>query len=452
MNYYERIQRSIDFIEANIENEITVEMVAKEAYMSISNFHRMFFALAGYSAKEYIRLRRIGLAAERMKEHKERILDVAVRYSYESADSFSRAFKSVTGYLPSRYSSSPIDYIFERIDLMEKYLGEQEADLLEKYPDIRVLKELEPMRVACYHYYGTDPESHAFDGINAWIRKMGIDLTKDRYRIFGYNYPDSGPDATEYGYEVCITIPHDLEVQEEDIKIKVLEGGLYAVTGVPRGEDLGVNIMKAWQRFTEWIKGSRYVYGGRQWLEEHLDFNENMEHVGGVDLYMPITPKSEIEGNEEIVTVNPMRTVSYTVKGKNAENKARKFLISLAIEHGIEANDLNTRVFAYYNFEQIGKKDFFYTLHISVNNDFTLTKEEQQNEDLHLGKFQGGLYIKRTTTYQHNGQTWFNFMDWMKQNRTYRFGNHWFMEEYLITEYRIDGDTEMALYMPVMEK
>lgn len=38
MNYYERIQRSIDYIELNIENEITVEVVAREAYMSISNF------------------------------------------------------------------------------------------------------------------------------------------------------------------------------------------------------------------------------------------------------------------------------------------------------------------------------------------------------------------------------------------------------------------------------
>lgn len=194
----------------------------------------------------------------------ERILDIAVRYSYDSADSFSRAFKSVTGYLPSRYSSSPIDYIFERIDLMEKYLGKQETDLLEKYPDIKVLKELSPMRVACYHYYGTDPEGHAFEGMNSWIRKMGIDLAKDKYRIFGYNYPDDGPDAEEYGYEVCITISEELEVKDDSIKIKVIEGGLYAVTGVPRGEDLGLNIMKAWQRFTEWLKGSRYVYGGRQ--------------------------------------------------------------------------------------------------------------------------------------------------------------------------------------------
>lgn len=43
-------------------------------------------------------------------------------------------------------------------------------------------------------------------------------------------------------------------------------------------------------------------------------------------------------------------------------------------------------------------------------------------------------------------------MDWMKQNRAYQFGNHWFMEEYLITEYKIEGDTDMALYMPVMER
>lgn len=54
MNYYERIQRSIDYIESNLEGDITIEKAAQEAFMSCSNYYRMFFALTGYAVMEYI--------------------------------------------------------------------------------------------------------------------------------------------------------------------------------------------------------------------------------------------------------------------------------------------------------------------------------------------------------------------------------------------------------------
>ena len=57
MNYYERIQNSIDFIEDNLAEEITVEQCAKQAYMSVSGYYRMFLSVVGYTVKEYIRMR-----------------------------------------------------------------------------------------------------------------------------------------------------------------------------------------------------------------------------------------------------------------------------------------------------------------------------------------------------------------------------------------------------------
>jgi AraC-like DNA-binding protein/DNA gyrase inhibitor GyrI len=298
MNYYERIQNSIDYMERNLEEEVRVEDAAKEAYMSLSNFHRMFFALAGYSAKEYIRYRRISLAAIRIREGKERLIDIAGRYAYESVDSFSRTFENVTGILPSKYSGSNTDFIFERIDLMDKYFNTQDKALAENYPDIKVLKELAPMRVAYYRYFGTNPEEHALGVISDWVRKNKIQLNNGEYRIFGYNSPDTNVELKEYGYEVCLTIPDNMVVEDDKVKVKELEGGLYAVTGVERGDNLGENIMKGWQRFNQWLKGSKYLYGNRQWLEEHLSFDKNAEHIGGTDLYMPIMPKTELNSDK----------------------------------------------------------------------------------------------------------------------------------------------------------
>ena len=53
MNYYERIQNSIDFMEENLEKKIKVSEMAKQAFMSESNYYRIFFAITGYQAKEY---------------------------------------------------------------------------------------------------------------------------------------------------------------------------------------------------------------------------------------------------------------------------------------------------------------------------------------------------------------------------------------------------------------
>ena len=138
MNYYERIQKSIDYIERNLENKIDLNLAAKEAYMSQSNYYRLFFAIVGYSIKEYIRLRRISLAALDMKYSNVCIINIAVKYDFNSGDAFSRAFKRITGFLPSEFREQNQIYTFERMNVMDKYFDVQDKKLLEKYPDIKV--------------------------------------------------------------------------------------------------------------------------------------------------------------------------------------------------------------------------------------------------------------------------------------------------------------------------
>lgn len=108
MNYYERIQKSIDYIENNIENNISIEDAAKQAFMSFSNYYRLFFSIVGYTVKEYIRLRRISLSAEQLHNSDMRILDIAILYGFSSGDTFSRAFRKETGFLPSAFRKNEI--------------------------------------------------------------------------------------------------------------------------------------------------------------------------------------------------------------------------------------------------------------------------------------------------------------------------------------------------------
>lgn len=213
---------------------------------------------------------------------------------------------------------------------MEKYYEKQDDELLKKYPEIRVLKTLEPLKVAYYNYYGKNPEDGAFKVINEWLQKSGLNIEKDGIRIFGYNKPDMAQGQEKYGYEVCVTIDDKININDTRIKTKTLPGGLYAVTGVRRSKDteLGYEIMKAWQRFGSWAMDSKYTIGGHQWLEEHLGFDDKFHHIGGVDIYMPIMERSEVDRAKSFMEVKPMWTASYQAEGKDAIEKARDYFLN----------------------------------------------------------------------------------------------------------------------------
>lgn len=451
MNYYERIQKSIDYIESNLENKIDISFSAQTAYMSLSNFYRMFFALTGYTIKEYIRLRRISLAAIELQRDNTCLIDIAVKFDFESTDSFSRAFKRVTGILPSDYRKQNRKFFFERIDIMDKYFDIQDNELLEKYPDIKVLKELEPMRVAYYCYYGKDPESHAFTVMKDWLIKNGLNINQQNLRIFGYNNPSpSSPDQDEYGYEVCVTISDNIIVSDDMVKEKVLSNGLYAVTNIKRGENdnIGNEIVKAWNRFKNWISDSKYVYGGHQWMEEHLGFDDNANHIGGIDLYMPIAQKSNAyDTTKTFENVKPMWTATYTATGEDAAEKARDYFLKWAEAQGLFNDNLTHRFFAYYNHEKIGHKDFFYKIHVTVDENFST-----DNPNIKLEEFKGGYYAVMKSKYRYNGLAWGEFINWVSKSKEYSFGNYWFFEEYKLKSPQLEMETEMVLHMPIIPK
>lgn len=93
MDYFDRIQKAIDYIELYITDEISLEDVAKKAYFSLFHFHRVFQAVVGDSVKEYIRKRRLSLAGRELATSGVRVLDVALKYGYESPEAFTKAFK-----------------------------------------------------------------------------------------------------------------------------------------------------------------------------------------------------------------------------------------------------------------------------------------------------------------------------------------------------------------------
>ncbi len=100
-NWTEGIQNAVEYIEANLTEELDIEDIAAKAYVSPFYFQKIFSVLCGFTVGEYIRNRRLTLAAEELTASDVRILDLAIKYGYESNDSFTRAFTRFHGISPS---------------------------------------------------------------------------------------------------------------------------------------------------------------------------------------------------------------------------------------------------------------------------------------------------------------------------------------------------------------
>lgn len=95
------IESAIKYIEDNLTNELRIGEIAARAYLSPFYFQKVFHALCGFTVGEYIRQRRLSLAAEELVSSDVKIIDIALKYSYDSPDSFTRAFARFHGISPS---------------------------------------------------------------------------------------------------------------------------------------------------------------------------------------------------------------------------------------------------------------------------------------------------------------------------------------------------------------
>ncbi|MEW9502441.1 AraC family transcriptional regulator [Jeotgalibacillus marinus] len=101
MGWVEDIQKAIDYMENNLQDKITMESIAKQANASVFHFQRTFSVLTDMSVGEYLRGRRLTLAAQELASTNRKIIDLAYQYGYDTPEAFSKAFRRQHGVKPS---------------------------------------------------------------------------------------------------------------------------------------------------------------------------------------------------------------------------------------------------------------------------------------------------------------------------------------------------------------
>ncbi|TGG92876.1 AraC family transcriptional regulator [Natronospirillum operosum] len=117
MDYIEKIERAIQYMEQNLTQPITVQDVSEQIFSSKWHFQRIFRSMTGSSLYSYIRRRRLSEAARELLTTRHKVIDVAFKYQYETPESFLREFKREFGAVPSDYRRLNQHLHFDRINM-----------------------------------------------------------------------------------------------------------------------------------------------------------------------------------------------------------------------------------------------------------------------------------------------------------------------------------------------
>ena len=101
MESLERLNKLISYVEDNLDGEIDHQILSRIAACPLTVLQRLFVLMTGATLTEYIRLRRLARAADDLRNGKEKVIDIAIKYGYDSSDAFGVAFKRRYGMTPT---------------------------------------------------------------------------------------------------------------------------------------------------------------------------------------------------------------------------------------------------------------------------------------------------------------------------------------------------------------
>ena len=203
MDWITGIQNAINYIEEHLTEEINYDKVAEEAACSSFYFQRIFGVLCDISLGEYIRNRRLTLAGNELNASDIKVIDIALKYGYESPESFTRAFFKFHGITPSEakkngsklksFSRLSVKITLSGGSMMDYKIVEKEAfEIIEKVEAHSIENDVNAKSIPDFW-----TKSH-----NDGTVKTLLENTTDRTFIFGVCYGNNSDCAKTFDYSI----------------------------------------------------------------------------------------------------------------------------------------------------------------------------------------------------------------------------------------------------------
>ncbi|WP_195573866.1 AraC family transcriptional regulator [Paenibacillus sp. 1001270B_150601_E10] len=268
MEWLNRMTNAIQYIEEHIDGELKSEDIAKIACSSTFHFQRMFLMLTDMTLAEYIRKRRLTLAAQELAMTDARVLDIALKYGYDSPESFAKAFRKAHGITPSaaRQPGATLK-AFPRLSFHFSLRGDQDMDYrIEQKEAFSVLGK--KLRV-------TSIDGENLKAIPAFWNEMNSNGMSDRLC-------ELSPESSMYGicmhmdmdtrffdYMIAVDTPAACADELKPFDTEEIPAATWAIfTSVGPMPDA---VQKTWQRvFQEWLPATGYEHTGGPELEVYL--------------------------------------------------------------------------------------------------------------------------------------------------------------------------------------
>lgn len=282
MNWVKAMKTSIDYMEEHLMDEINITEIAKAATASPFHYQRMFYMLTGISVQEYVRNRRLSMAAGELISTDMKVIDLAVKYGYETSESFSRAFKKVHGANPSviRKGEGSIK-AFPRLTIQLTLKG-----------DVPMNYRIE--KKEAFSFYGMTREFTTVDGQNfVMIPKWWQEAMGDG--SFGRMMEKSGKDTC---LGVCMPMDPEKDTEFDYVIGSFTEAAVdgYDNYTVPEAEwavftlegPISETIQDTWKRiFSEWFPETGFKHAPAPELEVYLGGDVNApDYV--MEIWIPV--------------------------------------------------------------------------------------------------------------------------------------------------------------------
>ena len=269
MVWSERMTAAIDYIEDNLEGDIDFNTAADKACCSPFHFQRMFFVVTEVTPAEYVRRRRLTLAARDLSSGRMKVIDVAVKYGYDSPDAFTRAFRNLHGITPQAAREPGVTLTaYPRISFHIELKGGNDMDY-------RIL-ERPTFPVAITSRQFTNVGGQNFKDIPAWWQEFMASpdcgemtaLTGEKPGVqtggvmLGVCYGDAG--TGEFSYGIAVELPEGASAGKfEKMVIPATTWAVFACT-LANLQDVTKQI------FREWYISTGYEHPGTPDLEVYL--------------------------------------------------------------------------------------------------------------------------------------------------------------------------------------
>ncbi len=289
MDWLTGIQNAINYIEDHLTDEISYDAVAENAACSSFYFQRIFTILCGITVGDYIRSRRLTLAGNELSATDDKVIDIALKYGYESPESFTRAFSRFHGVTPTdaKKNASKLKS-FSRLSVKITLSGGNIMNYkIVKKEAFDIIEKVEAHTVENAENAKSIPDFWTRSHNDGTVSKL-LDMAVDKTYIFGVCYGNLPENAKTFDYSIAVECSKDTAVPEGFRKntIPARTWAVFECKGAMPGA-----IQDMWQKIvTEFFPTSCYQPTYEMDIEAYTEGNMESPDYSS-EIWIPVTQK-----------------------------------------------------------------------------------------------------------------------------------------------------------------